>query len=82
MPGRELDTKSLGPVLMSPALQRKAALRIADQVAAENPGPLDHEDPRRAGRLLAHNPAVAAGLRDLLDAVFGTRLDRTNQEQQ
>jgi hypothetical protein len=81
MGGREMDTLGVGPVTSLPAaLQRAAAVRIADQVAAEHPHPLDDLMPRLAGRLLAKDPAVAAGVRELLDAVFGTRLHREPQE--
>jgi hypothetical protein len=81
MSGGEIDTLGVGPVTsLPPTLQRAAAIRIADQVAAENPNPLDDTMPKLAGRLLAKDPVVAAGLRELLDAVFGTRLNREPQE--
>jgi hypothetical protein len=80
MGGRDADTLSVGQVTESPALNRAAAIRIADQVAAEHPNPLDDTMPKLAGRLLAKDPTVAAGLRELLDAVFGTQLNREPQE--
>lgn len=80
MGARELEA-GLGPVILPPAMQRAAAVRIADQICVEHPDPLDDTMPKLAGRLLAQDPAVAAGLRELLDAIFGTRLDRAPQEQ-
>lgn len=43
----------------TPGQQRRAAVRIADAIAAEHPEELD-------GRRLGQDPAVAAGLRELL----------------
>ena len=80
MGGQEIETVALGPVAMTPALQRAAAVRIADHVAAENPHPLDGQMPKLAGRLTGRNPAAATELRELLDAVFGTRLNCEPQE--
>ena len=48
---------------------RKTSVHIADRVAAEHPHPLDDLMPRLAGRQLAAEPAVAAGVRELLAAL-------------
>jgi hypothetical protein len=50
-------------------MERAAAVHIADRVAAEHPHPLDELMPRHAGRLLAADPAVNAGVLELLDAL-------------
>lgn len=52
-----------------PRDRRKAAIRIADQIARAHPHPLDDTNPRAAGRDLARDPVVAAGLRELLAAL-------------
>jgi hypothetical protein len=49
--------------------QRRAAIRIAGQIAAEHPHPLDETVPRLAGQELAMNPVIAAGVRELLAAL-------------
>lgn len=46
--------------------RRDAAVTVTDRVAAEHPHPLDDTDPRLAGKELAHDPAIAAGVRELL----------------
>jgi len=56
-------------------MERRAAVHVADQVGAEHPHHLDDEDPRQAGRELAKDPAIAAGVLELLDAI-GIRPDR------
>ncbi|MEV0556314.1 hypothetical protein AB0I27_23030 [Streptomyces sp. NPDC050597] len=74
MSGREIES---GSALFLPRLkpdekqrrERAAALRIADQVGAENPHPLDELMPRLAGRQLGQDPVIAAGVRELLDAI-------------
>lgn len=48
---------------------RAAAVAIADRVAAEHPHELDDVMPRRAGRQLAQDPAITAGVRELLAAI-------------
>lgn len=58
----------LGPI--SPAARRKAALRIAGQIAAENP--------HLTAEQIATDPQLMQGLCELLDAVFGTRHSRRN----
>lgn len=47
----------------------RAAIHLADRVAAEHPHELDGTMPRLAGRLLGRDPLVAAGLLELLDAL-------------
>lgn len=54
---------------------RKAAAHVADRIAAEHPHPLDDCMPKLAGRLLAKDPAVNAGVLELL-AVLGLRPDQ------
>lgn len=74
MTGREIET---GPTLyiarLKPEerrrLERAAAVRLADQVAAEHPHPLDDLMPRLAGRQLGQDPVIAAGVQELLDAI-------------
>lgn len=56
---KELEDKAL----------RRAAVHVADRIAAANPHPLDDLDPRLAGRELAEDPVIAAGVRELLDAL-------------
>ncbi|MER6350571.1 hypothetical protein ABT186_01640 [Streptomyces sp. NPDC001634] len=48
---------------------RAAAVHVADRIAAEHPHPLDDTMPKLAGRLLAKDPIVAAGILELLDAI-------------
>ncbi|WP_405673143.1 hypothetical protein [Streptomyces sp. NBC_01530] len=48
---------------------RAAAVHCADQIAAEHPHPLDPLMPRLAGRLIAQDPAVNAGVLELLAAL-------------
>ena len=73
MSGAELrqDGLHLGPT--DPAEQtrreRKAAVRASDQIAAQHPHELDDLMPKLAGRELARNPVIAAGVLDLLDAL-------------
>lgn len=49
--------------------QRAASVHIADRIAGEHPHPLDDVMPRLAGRLIAKDPAVTAGVLELLDAL-------------
>lgn len=51
------------------AEQRAAAIRVADHIAAEHPSDIDDLFPRHAGRQLAHDPAIAAGVLELLAAL-------------
>ncbi|MFE4867643.1 hypothetical protein [Streptomyces sp. NPDC056682] len=53
----------------TPAEVRKAAVHVADRVAARHPHDLDAVMPRLAGRQVAHDPAVAAELLELLDVL-------------
>ena len=48
---------------------RAAAVHVADRIAAEHPHPLDDVMPKLAGRLIAQDPAVTAGVLELLDAL-------------
>lgn len=47
--------------------ERAAAVHVADRIGAEHPHPLDELMPRLAGRLIAQDPVVMAGVRELLD---------------
>jgi hypothetical protein len=71
--GRELDQRLLGRVDVDPATQRKAAVNLADRIAAQHPTELDDLAPEYAGRLLAQDPTIRAGLKELLDAIGYTR---------
>ena len=66
---QELETLGLGPVAVTAAQQRAAALHIADRIAAEHPHPLDEEMPALAGQLIARNADVRQKLHDLIDAL-------------
>ena len=57
------------PAKASPEEARAAAVYVAGRVAAEHPHELDALMPRLAGRQLAADPAVAAGLRELFAAL-------------
>jgi hypothetical protein len=69
MGARELETASFGPVNTTADQQRAAAVHVADRIAAEHPHPLDDVMPRLAGRLIAKDPVVAVGVRELLAAL-------------
>lgn len=81
MSGREIESSAIVVPCIAPdarrRLERAAAVRIADQVAAENPHPLDDLMPQFAGRQLAKDPVIAAGLLELLDAIGYTRKEQT-----
>ena len=49
--------------------ERRTAVRTADFVASEHPHPLDDTKPDVAGRELATDPLIRAGLLELLDAL-------------
>jgi hypothetical protein len=66
--GRELVQHFAVPQVGSTEL-RAAAIHVADYVAAQHPHELDDTSPRFAGRLLAQDPAIAAGVLELLDAL-------------
>ena len=69
MSGRELG-QSVGAVSAPTAWQaRAAAVHCADRIAAEHRHPLDFVMPKRAGRTLAQDPAIAAGVLELLDVL-------------
>jgi hypothetical protein len=73
--GAELADYGPQPTTAEAAEQRQAARRIADQFGKEHPHPQDDEDPRQAGRELAKDPVIAAGVRELL-AKLGIRPDQ------
>lgn len=73
--GMELADYGPKPPAADAELERKAAVRIADHVAAKHPHPLDEYMPRIAGAVLAKDPAIAAGVLELL-AVLGIRPDQ------
>lgn len=59
--GRQLALRENTPVE-----RRRAAVHVADRLAAEYPMPLDELMPRLAGRQLAQDPLVRAEARGLL----------------
>lgn len=69
MGGREIGTRQLGDVTVDPVQALGAVRRITRRVAAQNPHELDDVMPHLAGRLVAQDPLVAAGLLELLDAL-------------
>jgi hypothetical protein len=73
--GMELTDYSPKPTTAQADEQLRAARRIADQFGKEHPHALDHEDPRQAGRELAKDPVIAAGVLELL-AKLGIRPDQ------
>ncbi|MCX4596177.1 hypothetical protein OG819_42950 [Streptomyces sp. NBC_01549] len=73
--GMELADYGPKPTTAKAVEQRKAAIRIADQIGKEHPHPLDDEDPAQAGRELAKDPAIAAGVLELADQL-GIRPDQ------
>lgn len=69
MSGGELG-QSVGAVSAPTFRQtRAAAVHVADRIAAEHPHPLDDVMPKLAGKQLARQPAIAAGVLELLDAL-------------
>lgn len=58
---------------------RRAAVHVADQVAAEHPHPDDDRNPRRAGQAIAYDPAVREDLLELLDAIGYPKTHRGQQ---
>lgn len=64
MGGQELHLE-LGPVVVTRRQRRAAAVHVADRIAAEHP--------QMTAAELAANPLIAAGLRDLLNALGLTR---------
>jgi hypothetical protein len=73
--GMELTDYGPKPPTAEQAEQRRAAIRIADQIAAEHPHPLDDVMPRIAGAVIAKDPVIAAGVLELL-AALGIRPDQ------
>jgi hypothetical protein len=73
--GMELADYGPKPTTAEAAEQRRAARRVADQFGKENPHPQDDEDPRRAGRELAKDSLIAAGILELV-AQLGIRPDQ------
>ncbi|MGW2048651.1 hypothetical protein ACWCPF_26220 [Streptomyces sp. NPDC001858] len=69
MAGRELDQHVLGDTFIDPNLLRRAAVHLADGIAAQHPTELDDLAPEYAGRLLAQDPTIRAGLLELIDAI-------------
>lgn len=61
MGGQELELSGLGPVNVPLHQQRKAAVHIADRIAAEHPELTATE--------IAADPAITAGFRELLAAI-------------
>ncbi|WP_420032310.1 hypothetical protein ACN2WE_05455 [Streptomyces sp. cg28] len=60
-------------------LRRKAAIRLADHIAAQHPHPLDDDMPAIAGAVIARDPQVRAELAEALDALFGDNPPRRQQ---
>lgn len=69
MGGRELDQYVLAVTGVTAGQARAAAVHVADRIATEHPHKLDDLMPRLAGRQLAADPVIAAGVRELLDAL-------------
>jgi hypothetical protein len=63
----ELSQDALTVGLVDEAEHRRAAVRVADQLGREHPHELDDLMPKLAGRELAQEPAIAAGVLELLD---------------
>ncbi|MFI1485680.1 hypothetical protein [Streptomyces sp. NPDC020747] len=67
MSGREIESSSLMPkVAVDDATWRRAAVNTAGGLAFHHPHEDDGIDPKAVGRELAHNPAIAGPLRELL----------------
>jgi hypothetical protein len=79
--GIELADYGPKPTIPDAVLQRRAAVRIADQIGAEHPHPLDEYMPRIAGAVLAKDPVIAAGVLELL-AALGIRPDQISRGNQ
>jgi hypothetical protein len=69
MAGRELDQYTLAAGPVDAGQLRRAAVHLADRLAAQHPHELDEQAPEYAGRLVAQDPTVRTALRDLLDAI-------------
>jgi len=79
MAGRELDQYTLAAGPVDEQQLRRAAVHLADRIAAEHLTEFDELAPEYAGRLVAQDPTVRAALRDLLD-VIGYPTNRTGLE--
>lgn len=66
--GADLEQTVLTVVALTRRQTRAAAVHCADRIAAEHPHPLDELMPKLAGKQLAQDPAIAAGVLELLDA--------------
>ncbi|MFF2383673.1 hypothetical protein [Streptomyces sp. NPDC058108] len=73
MGGSEIESYTLGAIGADAGERRKAAVRIADKVAARHPHPLDERHPALAGAAIAKDPAVHGELLDLLAALGLTK---------
>lgn len=71
--GRDVDTYGLGGADIAPDIHRRAAIHVADRIAAEHPTDWDETAPGYAGQVVAQDPTVRACVRDLLDALGYTR---------
>lgn len=65
--GAEIEMYTLTLTEQEADEKRRAAIRVADQLGNENPDPRDDLMPKLVGRELAKTPAIAAGVRELLD---------------
>ncbi len=79
MSGRELDQYVLAVGAPTARQTRAAAVHVADRIAAEHPHELDELMPKLAGKQLAQDPAIAAGVLKLLD-VLGLVTSRRQSE--
>lgn len=77
MGGQDLgqDIASVGRI--TAADYRKAAVHLADRIAAQHPTDFDETAPEYAGRLVGLDPTVRTTLRDLLDAIGYTSKEQT-----
>lgn len=76
MGGKELDQHVLGDIRIDAGLHRRAAVHLADRIAAQHPTELDDLAPEYAGRLIAQDLTVRMALRDLLDAIGYSRKEQ------
>lgn len=67
--GADLEQTVLTVAALTRRQQRAAAVHCADRIAAEHPSPLDDVMPKLAGKQLAQQPAIAAGVLELLDVL-------------
>ena len=69
MSGRELDQYVLAVGAPTARQTRAAAVHVADRIAAEHPHPLDDVMPKLAGKQIAQDAAITAGVLELLDVL-------------